>query len=85
MAGEILGGYRRDGDAGFHAVAGLLHVGVPAGLGIVEDHVEPAPRGRRDHRFPVRLEEPLAAVQRFIAVSAVAGNDQDFAAHPQPA
>jgi predicted Rossmann fold flavoprotein len=46
----------------------------------VEDHVKPAPRGRRDHRFPVCLEDSLAAVQRFIAVPAVTGNDQDLEA-----
>ena len=83
--GEFLGRDGGDRDVGIHGVAGAFHVGVPAGLGIVEDHVQPAPRRRRDYRFPVRLQESLAAVQRFVAIAAVTGNNQNLAGHSKPA
>src|ERR1035441_11011651 len=66
-------------------MAGAFHVCVPAGFAIVEDHVQPAPRGRRDHGFPVRLLESLAGVQRFVAIAAVTGDNQNLAGHPKPA
>src|SRR3954465_11601557 len=68
-----------------HRVPGPLHIGVPSRLLIVKDHVEPPPRRSRNHRLPMRLRESLAAIESFVAIAAVTGNDQNLARHPMPA
>ena len=67
-----------------HAVPLPLDVGFPAGLVVVDHHVQLPPRRRGDHRLPERLFEAVIGVQALVAVSAVAGHDQDLAAHAAP-
>ena len=59
MRGKFLGRDGSDRDVGVYCVPGALHVGVPAGLAIVKDHVQPAPRQAPRPRVPSALPENL--------------------------
>ena len=70
-----------EGQVGLGGIAGLLDVGVPAGLEVVDDEVEATLAGRRDARGETGLGEALARVQGFEALAGVAGDDQDCSGH----
>jgi hypothetical protein len=74
--GDILKGRGR-----FQPIAGPLDAGIPAGLEIVHDQMQPLLRRCGDHRLPARLLEPMNGVQRFVTFSGIAGDDKDFLAH----
>jgi predicted Rossmann fold flavoprotein len=43
--------------------------------------MEPPARGGRDDGLPLRFEKTVAGIERFVAIAAVAGHDEDFPAH----
>jgi hypothetical protein len=55
-----------EGDVGFEAVPRPLHVGVPAGLEIMQDQVKSAFTWSSDYRDIARFPESMDSVQRFV-------------------
>jgi hypothetical protein len=66
---------------GLGGVAGLLDVGVPARLEVVDHEVQAALAGRRDARREAGLGQALPGVQGLEALAGVAGDDEDCSGH----
>ena len=62
-------------------VALPLDVGVPAGLEVVHDQMEPAGGGRGHDGFVARLLKAVQRKQRLVALAGVSGDEQDPLRH----
>jgi hypothetical protein len=79
--GVVLDADLVEGEIGFQAIAAAFDVGVPAGLKIVHDQVQPAAGGGSHDGLPSFLLEAVDGVEGFVRFTAVAGDDEDFR-HP---
>jgi hypothetical protein len=67
-----------EGDLGVQTVACALDVGVPTGLEIVHHEMQTALARRGDDRLMTGFLEAVDGVEGFVALAAVAGDDQDL-------
>ena len=76
--GVVLDANLIEGEIGFQAIPAAFDVGVPAGLEIVHDQVQPA-AGRGSHGgLPSFFLETVDGVKGLVGFAAVAGDDEDF-------
>ncbi len=65
-------------EVGFHAIPGLLGVGIEAGVEVMDDGEEDALLGRDDVHLPPFLFEPELGVVDLLRLARVAGQQQDL-------
>ena len=79
--GVLVHRYVVESDVRIETVALAFDVGVPSGLEIVHDQVEPAGSRSRDHGLEFRFLETMQRIQRLVALAGVSGHKQDSLRH----